>query len=198
MPIRDFDSMKIQNLEKPAFLVKPNGKRIAIKAEIQTKTAYITDINCPIEIDDILERPRGEVYDRYIVTNILPWDNSISLGLIEPHIQASIVPYRKNVNAPINMGNINAERVYVNSSDNSINVIVEDNETENKFRELKETIASILGETNSLTQMVDELYKSVHSQSYKDRYQEFMSNVANHVTVLQGIAPFMGWLGSLL
>lgn len=190
--------MLIEDLEKPATLVKQDGTRIPIKAEIQTKTAFISDINCPIEIDDVLERQRGSIIDKYIVTNILPWDNSISMSMIEPHIQASITPLRKNANMPISTGNINAERVYINSSDYSTNITVSNSEIDKKFLELKSAISSILGETDSLVQLVDEMRVSVNTPTFKDRYQEFMANVANHVTVLQGVAPFIGWLGSLL
>ncbi len=41
--------------EDEAFLIKPNGTRIKIMAEIQTRTAYISDIETPIQIGDLLE-----------------------------------------------------------------------------------------------------------------------------------------------
>lgn len=56
--------------EEMAFLIKPDGSRIQIMAEIQTQTAFISDINAPIQIGDLLERPRGSVSDTYEVVNI--------------------------------------------------------------------------------------------------------------------------------
>ena len=116
--------------EDEAYLIKSDGTRIKIMAEIQTKTAFISDINTPIQIGDLLERTRGSVSDTYEVMNVLPWSKSASsLGLIPPHIQADIKPYRvprPNTGSPLNVGgNINASTFVFNSGNNaSINVNV--------------------------------------------------------------------------
>lgn len=83
------DDMSISKLERPAVLEKGDGSRISIMAEIQSEIAFISDIDTPIEVDDIIERTRGKIADRFIVTDILLCEEDD--GLIEPHIQAKIV-----------------------------------------------------------------------------------------------------------
>lgn len=185
--------------EEKAFLIKPDGSRIQIMAEIQTKTAFISDINAPIQIGDLLERPRGSVSDTYEVVNIRPWSKADrNLTLIPPHIQASIKPYRKPNNPTsqsLNVsGNITASTVVINSgNDASINVTTTNHDN---FKDLIKAIESVSA-PKEIIDSVKDLEANVSTPTFKDKYTNFIASLANHVTILQAVMPFMPWLSSL-
>ncbi len=192
--------MRISNLEKSAILEKADGTRIPIKAEIQSKVAFMSDTNIPIEVGDVIERQRGSITDRFIVTFVDVCDDVEPYSLIKPHIQAKIIPERKvptEQNA-IKVQSISAQRVYINSTDNSSNVSMISSEDRQKFEELKSIVAKLSDNNVQLLQLVEEMETTAGSSSYNSKYQEFMANVANHVTVLQGVAPLLGWLADLV
>lgn len=194
------DRMRISNLEKSAILEKADGTRIPIKAEIQSKVAFMSDTNIPIEVGDVIERQRGSITDRFIVTFVDVCDDVEPYSLIKPHIQAKIIPERKvptEQNA-IKVQSISAQRVYINSTDNSSNVSMISSEDRQKFEELKSIVAKLSDNNVQLLQLVEEMETTAGSSSYNSKYQEFMANVANHVTVLQGVAPLLGWLADLV
>lgn len=184
--------------EDVAFIIKPDGTRIQIMAEIQSKTAFISDINAPIQIGDLLERPRGSVSDTYEVVNILPWSRADrSFTLIPPHIQATIKPYRKPNNPTsqsLNVsGNITASTVVINSgNDASITVTTK----HDNFKDLIKTIESVSA-PKEIVDSVNDLEANVSNPTFKDKYTNFIASLANHVTVLQAVMPFMPWLSSL-
>lgn len=194
------DEMNISRLEKPAILEKSDGTRIPIKAEIQSKVAFMSDTKIPIEVDDILERTRGSITDRFVVTFVDVCDDVEPYSLIEPHIQAKIKPERKIVpkQSAIKVQSISAQRVYINSTDNSSNVSIISSEDRQKFEELKSIVAKQSDNNVQLLQLVEEMETTAGSNAFNSKYQEFMAKAANHVTVLQGVAPLLGWLAGLV
>ncbi|MBJ2184294.1 MAG: hypothetical protein JFR38_07265 [Muribaculaceae bacterium] len=185
--------------EDEAFLIKPNGTRIKIMAEIQTRTAYISDIETPIQIGDLLERPRGGVSDTYEVVNILPWSKADkNFSLIPPHIQASIIPYRKKDNATSGTslsvsGNITASTVVISSGNNSL---INISSNHNNFNDLLKAIEDVSA-PQEIVESVKDLEANVGKSSFKTKYNDFISSLANHVTVLQAVMPFLPWLSNL-
>lgn len=194
------DEMSISNLEKPAVLEKVDGTRIPIKAEIQSNAAFMSDTKIPIEVDDVIERTRGSITDRFIVTFVDVCDDIEPYSLIEPHIQAKIKPERKAAHkqSAVKVQSISAQRVYINSTDNSSNISIISSEDRQKFEELKSTVAKLSNNNAQLLQLVEEMESTAGSSTYNSKYQEFMANAANHVTVLQGVAPLLGWLAGLV
>lgn len=194
------DRMRISNLEKPAILEKADGTRIPIEAEIQSQVAFMSDTKIPIEVDDIIERTRGSITDRFIVTFVDVFDNVMPYSLIKPHIQAKIKPEKKVTykQSAVKVQSISAQRVYINSTDNSSNVFIISSEDRLKFEELKSIVAKLSDNNTQLLQLVEELETTAGSNAYNSKYQEFMAKAANHVTVLQGVAPLLGWLASLM
>lgn len=184
--------------EDEAYLIKPDGSRIKIMAEIQTKTAFISDINTPIQIGDLLERPRSSVSDTYEVVNVLPWSKSARrLGLIPPHIQAQIKPFRPqtaNTGSSLNVGgNINASTVVFNSGNNaSISV----NTKYDNFNDLLKVVEGTCA-PKEIVESVRELEANVGKSTFKTKYNDFVASLANHVTVLQAVMPFLPWLSNL-
>jgi len=163
--------------EEVAFLIKPDGTRIPIMAEIQTKTAYISDTNTPIQIGDLLDRPRGSVSDTYEVVNILPWSKAAdrSFTLIPPHIQAKIIPYRKQscttTGASLNVsGNLNGSTVVINSGNNSsINVST----NHNNFNDLLNAIEAVSA-PKEIVDTIKDLEASVGKSSFKTKYRQVL------------------------
>lgn len=184
--------------EDVAFLIKSDGTRIKIMAEIHTNNAFISDINAPIQIGDLLERPRGSVSDTYEVVNILPWSNADrSFTLIPPHIQADIIPYRKQNNSlgsSLNVsGNISASTVVINSGNNaSISVSANHNNFNDLLKAIKAASAP-----KEIIDSVKDLEANVGKSSFKTKYTDFVASLANHVTVLQAAMPFLPWLSNL-
>lgn len=184
--------------EEIAYLIKEDGTRIQIMAEIGTNTAYISDINTPIQFGDLLERPRGSVTDTYEVLNVLPWSKSAnSLGLIPPHIQAQIKPYRKQRNcldSSLNVGgSINASTFVFNSGKNAaINV----NTNYDNFRDLLGVIEG-MSAPKEIVDSVKDLEANVGKSTFKSKYNDFVASLADHVTVLQAVMPFLPWLSNM-
>jgi len=184
--------------EDVAFLIKSDGTRIKIMAEIHTKNAFISDINAPIQIGDLLERHRGSVSDTFEVVNILPWSKADRrFTLIPPHIQADIIPYRKQSNSlgsSLNVsGNISASTVVINSGNNaSISVSA----NHNNFNDLLKAIKAVSA-PKEIIDSVKDLEANVGKSSFKTKYTDFVASLANHVTVLQAAMPFLPWLSNL-
>lgn len=191
-----FDSIK--DLSELVVLVKEDGRHLPIYAEVQTKTAFIPDIDVPIEVDDIIERPRGSVVDRYIVTNVLPWNRALDGdSMMEPHIQASITPWRKSKqqeNSAMNVsGNITASTVVFNTGTGaSINASTHQNNFDDLIRAIIDANAPA-----EIIASVNDLRDNVGTSSFKTKYNDFIASLANHATVLQAVAPFITWLSNL-
>lgn len=188
----------IKDLSELVTLVKQDGSRIQIYAEVQTKTAYIPNIDTPIEVDDIIERPRGSVVDRYLVSNVLPWNRVLDAdSMMEPHIQASITPLyksRQRANGSLNVsGNINASTVVINSgNDASISVSSNHNNFDDLIRAISKASAPA-----EIIASVNDLRDNVGSPSFKAKYNDFIASLANHATVFQAAIPFLQWLSNL-
>ena len=188
----------IKDLSELVTLVKEDGRRLQIYAEVQTETAFIPDIDTPIEIDDIIERPRGSVVDRYVVTNVLPWNRALDFDcMFEPHIQASITPLRKSqlyMNNTMNVsGNISASTVVINSgNDASISVSANQNNFDALIRAISEADAPV-----EIIASVNDLRDIAGTPSFKTKYNDFIASLANHATVFQAVAPFISWLSNL-
>lgn len=168
-------------------------------AEIQSNIAFMSDISIPIEVDDILERTRGTITNRFLVTNVDVNDGLEPYSLLEPGIEVKIKPLRKQRSADktLNIHSITADRVYINSTDNSTNISILSAEDNAKFNELKTTVTFLSNNNEQLIQQVEDMRSSVGKPSFKRKVNNFIANAANHITVYQGIASFIGWLSSL-
>ncbi len=187
----------IRDLSEAVTLIKGNGQRLEIFAEIQSKTAYIPDIDTPVEIDDIIERPRGTVIDRFIVTEVLPWNSKLDGdSMFEPHIQVKIKPYRNschNDDTAINIsGSIKAGNVIINSGNSARISLSDNNKFEDLIKSLKESSADV-----EIIRSAEDMRDCVGETSFKAKYEAFISSLANHVTILQAVIPYLPWLNGL-
>lgn len=174
-------------------LQKVDGTTLSIKAEIQDKLIFIEDTNTPVEVDDVIQRKRSNgIIDRYIITNV-----DIHEGGHLAHIELRYIN-EKQINRTSfgSIHNITADKVYIQSTDNSSSIITTiGNAEESKFNELLEVVSALSKDASIMKELVLEMRLTAHTPEFTDKYKEFMANAANHITVL---APFMPWLASLI
>lgn len=175
-------------LYKPVALIKPDGSTYKTKADIQAKKIFVKDTTLPVEIDDIIVRDRGNgIIDRLVITDVTVYEGS-SLAHIELLYRNE---KKSSVNSPVNIGSISGERIYINSSDNSTNTYNISSNLNSKFEELKEVISRIENIDQSVLKLVDEMKENIGKPSFKDKYAQFIANMANHITVITPFIPFL-------
>ena len=91
-------------------------------------------------------------------------------------------------NTTYKFDNIQAERIYVNSIDNSTNIDI-NSETNNLFNDIIRIINENGLDSNSdIVFAVSEMQQSIGKPSFKDNYIMFIQSIANHMTIF---APFI-------
>ena len=177
-------------------LVKPDGTVIEnIQANVQPKIIFIGDAKLPLEENDKIYRklPNGLV-ETYIVL-----DRGYFSGF-GGHYQAKVRKegsikedkYQSIVNVYTASGP--NSRISINSTDNSTNYI---NNLDSIFNDLKIVLESLPDKEiqEKSLEILEELKKHKNTPSYLIKYQEFVSLLANHMTV---IAPFIPALTQLI
>lgn len=144
-----------------------------------------------IEEGDILSRtlPNGTV-EKYVVEEPCFYNGFHG---IEPHYQSKVkrIGSRpKNMSVAINAGD-NA-KIMVNSTDNSVNIQVTN---DNVWDKLVEVIKIQCNNNSDLLKLVAEMKENKGTPLFKEKYQAFIASAANHMTVF---APFIPTLSSLL
>jgi len=180
-------------------LVKPNGEVFDdIQANVQPRVIFIHDEKLPLEENDKIYRklPSGLV-ETYIVIDRGYFSG---IGGIRGHYQAKVRKEgsinEEKYKSIINVYNASGpnSRININSKDNSKNYY---NDTDLLFEELKLALAGIVEEEikEKSFQILEKLNSSKRTSSYLTNYQDFISILANHMTV---IAPFIPALTQLI
>jgi hypothetical protein len=177
-------------------LVKPDGTVIEnIQANVQPKIIFIGDAKLPLEENDKIYRklPNGLV-ETYIVL-----DRGYYTGF-GGHYQAKVRKegsikedkYQSIINVYTASGP--NSRININSTDNSTNYI---NNLNSLFNDLKIGLESLPDKEiqEKSLEILEKLKKHKNTPSYLIKYQEFVSLLANHMTV---IAPFIPALTQLI
>jgi hypothetical protein len=192
--------MSLSSLSKDIItLVKPNGEVFDdIKANVQPRVIFIHDEKLPLEENDKIYRklPSGLV-ETYIVTDRGYFSG---IGGIRGHYQAKVRKEgsinEEKYKSIINVYNASGpnSKININSTDNSKNYY---NDTDLLFDELKLALAGIVEEEikEKSLQILEKLNSSKRTSSYLTNYQDFISILANHMTV---IAPFIPALTQLI
>lgn len=125
------------------------------------------------------------------------WNQQIShvVARQKTHIQSGTqMAPNQPTNITYNVSGSNT-RVNINSTDSSVNVI--NTESLQIFNDLRELLPKIENEKerNEISKSIDSMEQSVGGNSFMTCYQDFMSIVANHMTVF---APLMPALSALL
>src|ERR1700734_1054751 len=117
----------------------------------------------------------------------------------EPGCNIELIPMAKsNDESPQRWGQIHLHgdhsRINVNSTDNSANVLMR---SDNLFTQMVEVANSIPDEDKhlELISRIEEMERAQGSSRFLSAYQEFMSSVADHVTIF---APFLPALARML
>jgi len=178
-------------------LIKQNSKQILeLEGLVSTNNIMIEDASLDIEDGDHFERllPNGRT------ESFLVLDNGFMRGFghgIPDHYQVKVEKVTKT--SPLNVtgsGYItvvnDGGKVNINSTDNSINVQIS-NDTQRIFEELKQVIEDT--KDTALMESLEDLKASVGSDSYARKYNSFIQNAANHMTI---IAPFLPAISALL
>ena len=167
------------------------GSRIDnIKANVQPKTIFVNNMNILIEEGDLITHkiPSGEetfeVVDRGFMSG---------RGGIPSHYQVKVRRPEKDDHprGTLIQAIGDNSRINVNSIDSSININVNE---DNIFSEMKKTISSNISdnsEREALLKIVDELKDSKRSPRFIDKYKEFISLAADHITLFSPLIPIL-------
>jgi hypothetical protein len=180
-------------------LVKKDGRRFPnVPASVQHGKIFIDDASLPVEEGDHIERelPNG-LTERFLVL-----DRGFYKGMhdIPDHYQIQVrkesaIRTKPSESVVYNVTGPNA-RININSSDRSVNVV--NVTTENLFVELRRALegSDIAAPTRSaIASIVDEMEAARGKPSFIKHYRDFISAVADHVTIF---APFIPALTQLL
>jgi hypothetical protein len=177
-------------------LVKPDGTVIEnIQANVQSKIIFIGDAKLPLEENDKIYRklPNGLV-ETYIVLDRGYFSGFGGHYQAKVRKEGSIKEDKYQSIITVYTASGPNSRININSSDNSTNYI---NNLDSLFNDLKIVLESLPDKEiqEKSLQILEELKKSKDTPSYLIKYQEFVSLLANHMTV---IAPFIPALTQLI
>lgn len=179
-------------------VVKPNGQLFkGILAHVQPKLIIIEDTTVPVEeADKIIRKLPNNLKEVYIVMDRGFYQ---AIGSFSAHYQIKVEKeYEGNLSkiAPqtiIVNNNGQHSKTNLNSVDNSVNNYNNGNEI---FNELKKLVCNIPEESRSdIIQRIDDMKESCGKDGFVEKYNLFIQNAANHMTVF---APLIPMLTSLL
>lgn len=178
-------------------LQKADGQLIEnVKAMVQPNLIVVADVSLSIEPNDsiIRELPSG-VKEKFIVKEP---GYQAGMGGIKAHYQIKCVREGQAVKKAeaqtinYNVSGPNA-RININSTDSSTNIANSDK----IFSELKNLITAGIRdveERQRLLAKTAELEAATGTKGFISKYQEFMVQAANHMTVLTPILPALAGL----
>lgn len=181
-------------------LLKATGERIdGIKAHVQSALILIADTSLPIEEGDKLHR----TLPNSLVESYLVLDRGFYAAVagIPAHFQvkvqkeSAIARQAQPQTVIYNLQGANP-RVNVNSVDSSTNIITV--EREQLFDQLREVVSREIKDSEIQEKMLrkaTEMESAAGTNSYVEKYKEFMALAADHMTVL---APLLPGLSQLL
>ena len=167
-----------------------------ISALVDKDHFFIDDVSVDIEEGDIFQRklPTGKsesylVLDRGFING---------MGSLAAHYEVSV---KKQTSIPkignervVNNYNIgSAEKININSTDNSVTYNITENDK--ALMETLKMLAKELDNSEAIINSIEEMKDNVGKKGFADKYNTFIQNVANHMTIF---APFIPALTQLL
>lgn len=177
-------------------LVKNDGTKYnSVKATVVGNSIILKAQSFPIEVGDVFERvlPTG-ILEEYLIEDPNYFNGGSGIpAFYQCKVSKKGITKNNNQNITYNL-NGNNSKVNINSTDSSTNVL---NTADNKiFDQLVEVINSqIPDKKEELIKCVEEMKLEKGKEGFVQKYQNFMSNAANHITVF---APFLPALALLL
>lgn len=159
-----------------------------IAALVQREKIFIDDGALDIEEGDVIERtlPSG-AKEEYIVE-----DRGFYRGAhgIPDHYQIKVrkrTPYAKMASGRvINNYNItNAEKININSTDNSVNINANDIAIMDTLR----GCAKGLDNEAEVISCINAMQENIGKKSFAEKYNNFIQSVANHMTIFGPLIP---------
>lgn len=182
-------------------LVKPDGTRVeGISASGQRESIFVTDVSLPIEEGDTIERDRpGGIVERYTVLDAGYHGDFYDIpAYFQMQVRkATAIP--RNSPSPSNNYYLTGPNSRVNNS--SVDASVNFSLTQQGSSQLFDDLLAALNEITDVEQReqlvvdVEEMKAAQGSPGFLARYQTFMQDAANHMTV---VAPFLLALAQLL
>jgi hypothetical protein len=189
-PFQQFQTDTIRVISKASGNVSAD-----LKAHVTKDTINLYDLSVDVTEGDIIERDlpnnRTEKYE------VLIADYKNAFSVIPAHYilnvrkTTAIIP-TSNSNTVYNLHGNNS-RVYHNSEDKSNNIVNES--SDNLFDLLKDVIQDKISDNRKLLSLLNELEESKGKSGYLEKYTAFISNAANHITL---ISPFIPALTALI
>jgi hypothetical protein len=180
-------------------IVKKNGQRFEnINASVQKNKIFHAAAHIPVEEGDIYERKLSNgLVERYEVLDAGYYDVRGSIG---PHYQSDVRKLTKLSSSP--SSNINVQVIGPNarfnyqSNDSSTNTSLTD--SGGVFHDIRLALEQAISdqqESQNVQSLLDELQKAQGTSSFNSKYRQFISSVADHITI---VAPFIPRLTELL
>ncbi len=188
--LSSFPREKVKLLKKNSIIIED------IDALVQSDLILIEDATLDIEEGDTIERvlPTGKS-EYYLV---LDRGFHKAFGRFKDHYQVSVkkqssIDLTRNENVVNNYNIGTAEKVNINSTDNSVtyNITTEDV----ALMEALKMAAKDLENKDAVIQSIEEMKSSIGQKSFAEKYNAFIQGVANHMTIF---APFIPALTQLL
>ena len=167
-----------------------------IEALVDKDHFFIDDASIDIEEGDIFQRdlPTGKC------ENYLVLDRGFyrAMGGIPAHYQVSVqkqtsIPKIGNEKVVNNYNIGSAEKININSTDNSVTYNITENDK--ALMETLKMLAKELDNSEAIINSIEEMKDNVGKKGFADKYNTFIQNVANHMTIF---APFIPALTQLL
>jgi hypothetical protein len=188
-------------MKDTVVLIKPDGTRVeGIRASVQSEKIMVDDDSLPIEEGDTIERERPSgIVERYMV---LDAGYHADFHGIPAHFSMQVrkeTAIPRNPPSPSNNYYLTGpnSRVNNNSLDASVNVSLTQQATLQLFDDLLAALNEVadVEQREQLIVDVEEMKATQGSPRFLARYQQFMQDAANHMTV---VTPFLPALAQLL
>lgn len=182
--LSSFPREKVKLIKRSSVVIED------IDAVVQSDLIVIDDASLDIEEGDTIERvlPTGKS-EYYLV---LDKGYFAARGRFPAHYQASVrkqssidLDEGKNVVNNYNIGT--AEKININSTDNSVTYNISSEDT--ALMETLKMVAKELENKDAIIQSIEEMKSSIGKKSFAEKYNAFIQNVANHMTIFASYIP---------
>ena len=178
-------------------LVKKNGTVIDdIGASVQENKIITPRVDVPFEVDDHILRklPNGLQEDIIILNPV--YIESPARGTIPSHYSISYKRSGQSGEKQTIINNISGNFAKVNIGEDR-SIVQHIHGEENVFEKLTVLLEKIQNEKDRerLTLIANELEALKGKDGFKDKYMEFVSSAANHVSILAPLLPILASLG---
>lgn len=168
-------------------VVKNNIVKGVINASVQNNKIFTSCVDIPIEKDDILIRklPNG-VEEMYNVVHPVYYNGFAPL---QPHYELEVTRMGlDNIKSNGNVYNINANKVNIDSIDNSLNL-------KNDSVIFDKMLATIRDESienkNEIISAINQMKESVGKPSFKNAVNDFIRVAANCILLFKEYLPLL-------